>query len=91
MELFYFALLTIIGVLAHFLKRKIKGETLTDIVSYFRTHFKSTLLTLFGAVGGFFLLKEMGELGYFASFSIGYMADSVLNKAEETAGNKLNK
>jgi hypothetical protein len=85
-ELIYLITLTFVGVLSHFLKKRIKGETLTDIVTYFKTHFKSTLLTAFGAVGGFVLLKEMGELSYFSAFSIGYMADSFFNKAEEMVG-----
>jgi uncharacterized membrane protein YesL len=91
MELIYLIALTCVGVLSHFLKKRIKGETLTDIITYFKTHFKSTLLTIFGAVGGFVLLKEMGELGYFSAFSIGYMADSFFNKAEERVNNGLSK
>ena len=45
----YFFVL-ILGVLAHFFKKKVKGETLADIKSYFKNNFKTTVTTVIAAV-----------------------------------------
>jgi hypothetical protein len=80
MMLTLFAFLTLAGVLAHFLKRKIKGETLADIKTYFATHVKSTVLTLLAATAAFFTLYYTGELSGISAFMAGYTTDSILNR-----------
>jgi hypothetical protein len=69
------------GVIAHFAKKKIKGETLADIKSYFQTHFKETIVTCIAAIVGFGSLVAAGGLGWAASFLLGYTADSIFNKS----------
>lgn len=78
----FFAL--VIGIIAHFGKKKVTGQTLDDIKNYFKGHFKSTITTLCGAVVLFGTLVSTGGLGFMASFMAGYMADSALNKGSGT-------
>jgi hypothetical protein len=75
--------LSALGVLSHFLKKKVRGQTLSHIANYFSSHFKYTLLSLIGASGGFFVALQMGELNYLSAFGVGYLADSFFNKVEE--------
>lgn len=74
-----------LGVLTHFFKKKIKGETLSDVKSYFRTHFKNTITTIIAAIVSFGSLAGTGGLGFIASFTAGYACDSLFNKAEGNA------
>ena len=78
-------LVMVIGIIAHFLKKKIKGETIDDIKNYFRSHFRNTVISIIGAIFGFVLLVTTASLGIIASFTVGYAADSMLNKAEGNA------
>jgi hypothetical protein len=41
-----------LGTISHFLKKKIKGETLTAIGSYFKDNIKSTLLAVIATIVG---------------------------------------
>lgn len=82
-ELILYFLFSILGMFIHFLKKKIKGETLLEIKSYFKTHLKSTIIAfIITSIGyGFtaFYLEETNPLTYFL---LGYMFDSMLNKWE---------
>jgi uncharacterized BrkB/YihY/UPF0761 family membrane protein len=75
-----------LGMITHFLKKQIKGETITEIKNYFRDHIKSTILaiivTFVGFMGYYFTLASgtMGDI--ITVFGIGYMFDSMLNKYE---------
>jgi ABC-type uncharacterized transport system permease subunit len=69
------------GVVAHFAKKKIKGETLADIKTYFKTHFKETTVTVIAGIVAFGSLVATGGLGIIASFTVGYAADSIFNKS----------
>lgn len=82
-ELIILFLFAIMGMFTHFLKKKIKGETLLEIKSYFKTHLKSTVTAFIITVIGYwftaFYLEETNPLTYFL---LGYMFDSMLNKWE---------
>lgn len=72
------------GMLMHFFKQKIKGETLTDIRQYFSNNFKSTFTSFVStivAVGGYYfsLATEM-PADILTVFGLGYMCDSFFNK-----------
>lgn len=71
------------GVIAHFAKKKIRGETVADIKEYFRTHFKETIVTIIAAVVTFGSLVATGGLGWVASFTVGFAADSLFNKSSK--------
>ena len=68
------------GIIAHFLKKKIKGETLDDIKKYFKNNFKSTVATVIAAIVLFSSLIGTGGLGFIASFTAGYACDSLFNR-----------
>ncbi len=77
-------LISIVGMLMHFFKKQIKGETVTEIAGYFKNHFKSTIVALVattvGFLGYYFLLASGQKADIFALFSVGYMSDSFFNK-----------
>jgi hypothetical protein len=85
----YFIVL-VLGVLSHFFKKKIKGETITDIKQYFTLHFKNTITTCIAAVVLFSSLIATGASGILPMFFAGYTADSLFNKADEAGAAKLN-
>lgn len=70
------------GLICHFLKKKIKGETVTEIKTYFHDNIKSTLLALITVAVGIYFLNDYAALTYAEAFGIGYMVDSILNKWE---------
>jgi len=71
----------LLGVISHFAKRKIKGETLADIKTYFKTHLKESVVTVIAAIVAFGALVASGGLGWVASFGVGFAADSIFNKS----------
>lgn len=78
-------LIMLIGVIAHFFKKKIKGETIADIKAYFKNHFKNTALAFISAIVLFISLAATGGLGAIASFTAGYASDSLFNRAESAS------
>lgn len=75
----YFFILCL-GVLAHFFKKKIKGETFADIKSYFKNNFKTTVTTVIAAIVLFIGLIYSGGLSILGVFTAGYACDSAFNK-----------
>jgi len=84
----YFVIL-LIGVVAHFFKKQITGETLADIKFYFSSHFKSTITTFIAASVLYASLIATGTMGILPVFFAGYTADSLFGKADEEAAAKL--
>lgn len=72
----------LLGVFSHFVKKKMKGQTLDDVKNYFRSHFANTVITFGAGIVMFFAMVQSGGLGWVASLLLGYTADSVFNKAE---------
>ena len=60
-----------------------KGFKDTMIDYFFRKEILNTLLTFIGYIISFFVLYETHQMNIFASFSAGYMADSIFNKFEQ--------
>ena len=81
-KLVFYFLVTVLGVISHFLKKKIKGETLSDITEYFKDHFKSTIVTIIAAVISFAVLVASNDISILSAFAVGYSADSLFNKAK---------
>lgn len=79
--LYFIALL---GMLSHFLKKKIKGENVTQITRYFKNHFSSTVLAFIATTVGFiayvYAFPTEGVKDVLFIFGIGYTADSFFNK-----------
>lgn len=85
----YFGLfiVSLLGMLVHFLKKNIKGETSTEIKSYFRDNFKSTLIALFftgiafmGAISADAINAERIVASVLTAALLGYTFDSVANQ-----------
>jgi hypothetical protein len=72
------------GMLVHFFKQKVKGETIADIASYFSTHFKSTITTIIttaiSVAAYYFTLSTETPADIVSVFGFGYMCDSFFNK-----------
>lgn len=80
----------LLGMLIHFFKKQIKGETVTEIASYFKDHFKSTFTAVVCTVIGVLAYKFQLATGQFADvvtvFGIGYTFDSMFNKWDKPNG-----
>jgi len=82
-----------LGMLVHFFKKNIKGETGTEIISYFHDNLKSTLtaliITLVGTSAYFLIISANNQpADMINAFTIGYMFDSMINRWE-TKGAKI--
>ena len=79
-----------IGMIAHFLKKKIKGENAGAIFNYFKNHFRTVTLaviaTWVGWLGYVSLLVTGQPADVFAVFAIGYLCDSFFNKYDKQSG-----
>lgn len=81
------SLIAQVGMLTHFLKKKVTGETLTDIAGYFKNHVKSTLIAIIVTqvtVMGLAMATPMERpMDLVAIFLLGYTFDSTLNKMDK--------
>ena len=79
-----------IGMTAHFLKKKVKGENAGAIFGYFKNHFRTVTLaviaTWVGWLGYVSLLVTGQAADVFAVFAIGYLCDSFFNKYDKQNG-----
>lgn len=75
-----------LGMIVHFLKKKVKGESFTAIGSYFKDNPKSTIIafvaTLVGVAAYYTQLATGTNADLLAVFMIGYSVDSALNRWE---------
>jgi len=75
-----------LGMITHFFKKQIKGETPAEIAAFFHDHVKSTitaLITVLVAEAAYYLLIAEGMTAdLINAFTIGYMFDSMLNRWE---------
>ena len=84
--LYFIALL---GMFSHFLKKKVKGESPTEILGYFKDNFKSTVIAFIATSIGFvaYYLEVIdsnpeGLRDVITIFGLGYLNDSLFNKYE---------
>lgn len=77
-------LIALCGMILHFFKKQIKGESILEIADYFKLHFKSTVVAFMATSVGFlayyFLLASGQKADIFSCFAVGYMFDSMFNK-----------
>jgi len=75
-----------LGMITHFLKKKIKGESFTAIGNYFKDNPKSTIIaliaTLVGVAAYYTQMASGTNADLVAVFTIGFSIDSLLNKWE---------
>lgn len=78
----------ITGMLMHFFKQKIKGESITEIKAFFSDNFKSTIIAVVGtlvtSVATYMALATGQPIDILTFFGIGYMCDSAFNRWEKT-------
>lgn len=75
-----------LGMLMHILKRKVKGETLTSVINYFKYNFKYTTIAFITMLGSIWTIYSPEGDWYkllAACLTAGYMSDSVMNKDED--------
>lgn len=84
-----FYLIALAGVLAHAVKKDLRGELSVSVVTYlFQVNRRASVLMVMVAVGGIAAAILTGQLTdpqagvqVLAAWGIGYMADSALNRA----------
>lgn len=85
------SIIGLLGMLIHFFKKQIKGETVSEITDYFKVHFKSTFIavvtTLIGVLAYKFTLATGQAADIVTVFGIGYTFDSIFNKWDKTNAN----
>ena len=101
MEQFLFSftglyIVALLGMLTHFLKKNIKGETPTEILGYFKDNFKSTVTALILTSVMYFayyqlFVSESEVKDLMVIFLIGFSFDSTFNKYEATTEVPLKK
>lgn len=78
--------IAVLGMFSHFLKKKVKGESLTEIKEYFKDNIKSTFLALVTTAISYVAYQLTLATGMPADvltvFGLGYMCDSFFNKYE---------
>lgn len=82
-------IVALLGMLTHFLKKNIKGETPTEILTYFKDNFKSTITAFILTSVMYFayyqlFVVESDVKDLMVIFLIGYAFDSTFNKYEAT-------
>ena len=73
----------LLGVVSHFFKQKIKGQTPHDIRNWFVSHFKDTILSFIAFIVAFVWLWTSGDVTFMSAFMSGYMADSLFSRIEK--------
>lgn len=73
----------LIGLLTHFLKQKVKGQTALAIRRWFAGHVKDTVLSLIMFTVVFASLYAAGQLSFMNAFMAGYMCDSLFARLEK--------
>jgi C4-dicarboxylate transporter len=77
-------IISILGMFIHFLKKNIKGETVTEIKQYFSDNLKSTFIALVATVVGtlafYFGARTGTGVDIISAFGCGYTFDSLFNK-----------
>ena len=75
----YIVLAGLAGLVLHFLKRQMapQDESLGNIMDYFKTHLKTTLMSFLSYGLACLMLYEAGQLNFASAVGAGYMVDSV--------------
>ena len=75
----YFPLCAL-GLMLHFLKKKVKTESFHDVRAYFTTHRVSTLTTILSAITMLYIFDAMEQLNVVSAILAGYASDSLFQK-----------
>ena len=76
--------IALIGMIAHFAKKKAKKETATEVINYFKDHpwytFFTFIVTVLATIAYQSTLGDGDKPNLELVFGFGYMIDSVINK-----------
>jgi len=81
MQMAYLVLALLAGILMNFLKRKVRGQATADILTYFKSNFRDTVVVILSAAIVFVVALETGTLNFLSAFTAGYACDSMFNRA----------
>ena len=77
-------MVSLLGMFVHFLKKKVRGETLIEVRDYFKNNLKSTIVAFIGtivtALSYYATMPEGSNIDLVAYFLIGFSNDSFFNK-----------
>lgn len=77
---------SVLGMIAHVLKKNVKGESFVDIKNYFTYNPKTTLLSIIATFTGYVIYMTSFQTGtvvdFGVLFGVGYMCESFFNKYE---------
>lgn len=78
-------IVALLGMFSHFLKKNMRGETNTNVLSYFKDNIASTLNAFIWVTFSYFVYLQNvynggGVLDIAAVFMIGFTFDSLMNK-----------
>jgi len=81
----YMAVLTyfplcMLGLMLHFLKKKVKTENFHEVQEYFTKHRVSTLTSILTAIALLYIFDAMGQLNVVSAILSGYATDSLFQK-----------
>lgn len=86
------ALVGLLGVLAHILKRaRMDGEGLDALRKYLHGHVITIVLTLIGFGVQFAIAYQLETLNLYTAFLAGYLANSIFDRAGKSGGIRLPK
>jgi len=72
--------LCMMGLMLHFLKKKVKTENFHEVHQYFTTHRVSTLTSILSAIVLLYIFDAMGQLNVVSAILSGYATDSLFQK-----------
>ena len=75
--------LCMLGLMLHFLKKKVKTESFHDVRAYFTTHRVSTLTSILSAIVLLYIFDAMEQLNVVSAILSGYATDSLFQKQVE--------
>ena len=74
------ALMWLMGLASHYLKKCIREKI--GFKEYWTSHPNESVLSVVGGIAALIVLLNAGETDLFVFFGAGYIADSLINKAE---------
>lgn len=76
----YFLPLMLLGLILHFLKKKIKGEKFIEVKTYFKEHKVSTVASLLSGLVLLYIFQAMDQLNVVSAILAGYATDSLFQQ-----------
>ncbi|MCS7318217.1 MAG: hypothetical protein NZZ41_07945 [Candidatus Dojkabacteria bacterium] len=74
----------LLGLGAHFLKQKIRGQTAHAIRDWFINNIKDTILSVIFYIASFSALVHTDDISFYTAFMCGYCSDSLFSRKPKT-------